>query len=65
MATVKRITPQEVARKVAAGTALLVCVYDDEELFSKMKLSGSISLKDFRSRLPALAKDQEIIFYCG
>jgi hypothetical protein len=65
MEKVKRISPQEVNRKLAAGTALLVCVYDDEDLFGKMKLRGAISLNDFRSRLPALPKNQEIIFYCG
>jgi rhodanese-related sulfurtransferase len=65
MKTVKRVSPQDVNRTLEAGTALLVCVYDDEDLFRKMKLPGALSLKDFRSRVPSLPKDQEIIFYCG
>jgi hypothetical protein len=30
-----------------------------------MKLEGAITLSEFQSRLPALAKDQEIIFFCA
>lgn len=60
-----RITPEEAQRKVKAGSALLVCAYDDEAMFSQMHLQGAISLKEFKSRLPSLTKDQEIVFFCG
>ena len=65
MEKVKRIGPQEVNWKLAAGTALLVCAYDDDDLFGKMKLRGALSMKDLRSKLSALPKNQEIVFYCG
>ncbi len=65
MQEVKRIAPAEVYRGLKAGTTLLVCAYDDEELFKRMQLAGAISLKEFNSRLPTLAQSQEIIFYCG
>jgi len=50
---------------VDAGSALLVCAYDDEEKFKKNHLQGAMSLGEFKARLPSLTKDQEIIFYCG
>ncbi|GIK11714.1 MAG: ArsR family transcriptional regulator [Candidatus Brocadia sp. AMX2] len=65
MAEPVRITPKEVYQKLKSGTTLLVCAYDDETTFRQMKLQGAISLHEFKSRLPSLSKDQEIIFYCG
>ncbi len=65
MAEPERITPRETYEKVQAGTALLVCAYDNEEKFKARRLEGAISLSEFKSRLPALPKDQEIIFYCA
>lgn len=65
MAEPVRVTPKEVHEKVKSGTALLVCAYEDDETFRQMKLQGGISLIEFKSRLPSLSKDQEIVFYCG
>ncbi len=65
MADVKRITPAEARRKVQGGEALFVCAYESEELCRKMRLEGSISLGELQARLPALGKDQEIIFFCA
>ena len=63
MAEPKRITPEEVHQKLKAGKALLVCAYEDESKFKKMRLQGAISFNEFKSRLPSLQKDQEIVFY--
>jgi len=63
MAEPKRITPEEVHQKLKAGKALLVCAYDDEAKFKKMHLQEAISFNEFKSRLPSLQKDQEIVFY--
>ena len=63
MAEPKRITPEEVHQKLKTGKALLVCAYEDEEKFKKMHLHGAISFGEFKSKLPSLSKDQEIIFY--
>ncbi len=59
----KRITPEEVHQKLKADKALLVCAYDDEAKFKMVQLQGAISLNEFKSKLPSLEKDQEIIFY--
>ena len=59
----ERISPTEVREKLIAGKALLVCAYEDEAKFKMLQLQGAISLNEFRTKLPSLAKDQEIIFY--
>ena len=61
----ERISPKEVYQKLKLGTVLLVCAYEDEAKFKKMQLEGAISLSEFKSKLAALAKDQEVVFYCG
>jgi hypothetical protein len=61
----ERISPKEVYQKLKSGTVLLVCAYEDEARFKNMQLEGAISLSEFKSKLPALAKDQEVVFYCG
>jgi hypothetical protein len=60
-----RVTPQEVYQKLKLGELLLVCAYDNEEKFRRMRLEGAISLSEFRSRLPKLSQNQEIVFYCA
>jgi hypothetical protein len=64
MAEIERIDANE-ARRKAAGGALLVCAYADEEKCRTVKLEGAISLTSFQSRVAVLPKDQEIIFYCA
>jgi len=59
----KRITPEEVHQKLKAGKALLVCAYEDEARFKKVRLQGAISFNEFKPKLPSLSKDQEIVFY--
>jgi hypothetical protein len=59
----ERITPEEVYEKLKSGKVLLVCAYEDEAKFEKMHLQGAISLNEFKSNLPSLAKGQEIVFY--
>ncbi len=39
--------------------------YDDDAKCRQIALEGSISLTEFQSRLPALPKSQEIIFFCA
>ncbi len=60
-----RISPEEVRRKVTIRSALLVCAYEDDEKCRRLHLEGAMFLTEFRSKLPALPKDQEIIFYCA
>jgi hypothetical protein len=56
-------SPEEVHQNLKSGKALLVCAYEDEAKFKKMHLQGAISFNEFKSRLPSLQKDQEIVFY--
>ncbi len=65
MADIERIPAADARRRVQSGQALLVCAYDDEAKCNKMKLDGAISLATFRSRLPSLPRQQEVIFYCA
>ncbi len=60
---VERVSPEEVRQGLESGRLLLVCAYEDESRFRKMQLEGAISFSDFQTRLPALPKDQEIVFY--
>jgi len=59
----KRITPEKVYAKVKSGRTLLVCAYEDDAKFKKMQLEGAVSFSEFRSKLPSLSKNQEIVFY--
>ena len=59
----ERISPTEVREKLITGKALLVCAYEDDAKFKMLQLEGAISLSEFKSKFPSLAKDQEIVFY--
>ena len=65
MQEVERISPERVRPSVQSGETLLVCAYEDEDKCRKMQLDGAITMKEFRSRIPSLAKDREIVFYCA
>jgi hypothetical protein len=59
----ERISPLAARTKLLSGKALLVCAYDDEEKFRRMRLEGAISFAAFKSRAASLPREQEIIFY--
>lgn len=58
-----RVTPEEAYEKLKSGKALLVCAYEDEAKFKAMQLEGAISFNEFKTKLPSLGKDQEVVFY--
>ena len=60
---VGRISPEEVRKGLETGRILLVCAYEDDSRFKQIQLEGAISFGEFQTRLPALSKDQEIVFY--
>ena len=60
-----RIPPETVREKIEAGSAMLVCGYDDPEKCKQNNLAGSVDYGEFTSRLPSIPKEQEIIFYCA
>jgi hypothetical protein len=63
MAEPERVAPEEIYQRLKSGTVLLVCAYDDDAKFRRMQLEGAISFNKFKSKLPSLPKDQEIVFY--
>ena len=60
-----RVTPEYAKKQVAAGKAMLVCAYDDEQKFRNLHLEGALSLQEFTAMVERLPKEQEIIFYCA
>jgi hypothetical protein len=65
MAEPKRVAPEEIYQRLKSGAVLLVCAYEDNAKFKRMQLEGAISFNEFKSKLPSLSKDQEIVFYCA
>jgi rhodanese-related sulfurtransferase len=65
MADITRISVEEAYRKVKAGKALLVCAYNDDDEYAKMRLEGSIPLSEFDAHIASHPKEGEIIFYCA
>jgi hypothetical protein len=61
----ERISQKEVYEKLKAGAAVLVCAYEDDEKFKTFHLEGAISFNEFRSNLPSMSKNREIVFYCA
>ena len=60
-----RVSAEEARHRTTSGLAKLVCAYEDELKCKKVHLEDAISLKEFRSQLASLTKNQEIIFYCA
>jgi hypothetical protein len=65
MADVTKITPAEARAKVTAGEALLVCAYEDPAKCEELRLEGALTYQEFQQRLPSLAEDQQVVFYCA
>lgn len=65
MAEVPRISVEDARQRMQSGRARLACAYDDEAKCSALKLEGSITMRELRSMLPSLARDQAIVLYCA
>lgn len=65
MSEIARVAPSEIRDRVLSGKTLLICAYDSDEKYQAMRLEGGMSLADFKARLAGLAKDTELVFYCG
>ena len=61
----ERIAVMEARERVMKGQAILVCAYDSDEKFNKMRLQGAIPLTTFMDKLKSVEKEQMIIFYCA
>jgi hypothetical protein len=60
-----RISALEAKRRTESDQALLVCGYDDEQKCRGFDIAGSITYKQFQTRLPSLPKSTELIFFCA
>lgn len=65
MADTTRVAPSEIRDRVLSGKTLLICAYDSDAKFNENHLEGGMSLADFKTRLNGLARDTELVFYCG
>ena len=61
---VERVSVERAREGVEAGRALLVCAYDDAKC-ARIRLDGSITVRELEQRAASLPKDQESIFYCA
>lgn len=60
-----RIKVEEARQKILSGKSLLVCAYDDDARFNRLRLDGAVFLREFQANVGELSKDKEIIFYCA
>ena len=65
MSDAVRISATDVRARVKSGEALLVCAYDSDKKFKAHHLEGAVSLAEFQTLLPTLAKDKEMVFFCA
>jgi hypothetical protein len=61
---IERVSVEEARRAVESGRALLVCAYDDARC-ARVRLQGSITVRELEQRATSLPRDQELIFYCA
>jgi pyridoxal biosynthesis lyase PdxS len=59
------IAVDEAHKKVNTEQALLVCAYDSDEAFNKMRLQNAIALSEFKAKLSGVDMAEMIIFYCA
>jgi len=62
----RHIYAWDLASKLGLGPAapLVVCADEDPQKCARAKIDGSISLREFESRLGTLPKTREIVFFC-
>ena len=57
------IEARDAFEHVKNNSALLICAYESDEKFHKLRLDGAIPLSEFKSLSATVAKDKELIFY--
>jgi rhodanese-related sulfurtransferase len=65
MDDIPRIDVCDPHRRVQSGYALLVCAYDNEGEYRRLRLEGGTALVTLQRRAPSLSREREIIFYCA
>ena len=61
----ERIAVKEAREKLISNQALLVCAYDSNDAFNKMRLEDAIPLSEFKEKLSKIEKGEMVIFYCA
>ncbi|MFO7739525.1 MAG: hypothetical protein R6V46_13685 [Desulfatiglandaceae bacterium] len=59
------IAVEDAHEKVMTAQALLVCAYDSNEAFNKMRLQNAMALSEFKEKLASVDLSKMIIFYCA
>ena len=61
-----RVSVEEVRQKLGEdGGLLLVCAYEEDRTFRLSKIPGATPWSGFQSRKDSLARNHELVFYCG
>ena len=63
MSQIDLIDAKDAFNHINADSALLICAYESDEKFHRLRLDGAISLSEFQSISTTVAKDKELIFY--
>jgi hypothetical protein len=56
---------EDAHEKVITEKALLVCAYNSNEAFNKMRLKNAIPLSEFKEKIATVDMEKMIIFYCA
>lgn len=59
-----RIPADRARQAIDAGTGILVCAYDEEKC-RRFMFEGAITNEQLEEKLPTLAKDTDVLFYCA
>ncbi len=63
MSPITFIEARDAFEHVKNNGALLICAYDSDEKFHKLRLDGAIPLSEFKSLSATVAENKELIFY--
>ena len=59
------VSPQELREKLEHHAPVLLVFAYTRTYFARARIEGAIPAEELRARIPTLAKDVEIILYCG
>ena len=59
------VSPQELREKLEHHAPVLLVFATTRTSFARARIEGAIPAEELRARIPTLAKDAEIILYCG
>lgn len=63
MSPITLIEARDAFEHVKNNAALLICAYDSDKRFHKLRLEGAIPLSEFQSLSATVDKHKELIFY--